>query len=74
MEGEIIAGIAIVLILGGAIGYIAKAKKSGAKCIGCPGGCSCGKRCGQNACGCHGCGREGEALEAVEKSDDEQNV
>ena len=36
-------------ILRFAIGYIRKAKKQGAKCIGCPhsgscgGGCSCGK-------------------------------
>ena len=34
-------------ILGLAIGYIRKAKKRGAKCIGCPhtGSCSCG--CGK---------------------------
>jgi len=41
----------IVLILGGAIAYIVKAKKSGKKCIGCPGGGSCGG-CSQS-CNCH---------------------
>ena len=48
---EIIAIIAVVLIIGGAVAYIVKAKASGQKCIGCPyskqcssgkGGCSCG--------------------------------
>lgn len=38
----------IVVILGLAIGYIIKAKKSGAKCIGCPSGKSC-------SCGCSEC-------------------
>ena len=43
----------IALIVGAAMAYIIKAKKSGKKCIGCPysgscgkekaGGCSCGK-------------------------------
>ena len=38
----------IALIVGGATLYIYKAKKSGAKCVGCPhakscsGGCGCG--------------------------------
>lgn len=38
---EAIAIIAIVLIIGGALLYIVKAKKRGAKCIGCPDGSSC---------------------------------
>ena len=48
MLTEIIAIAAIVLIVGGAVAYIIKAKKSVRKCIGCPyassckaGGCSC---------------------------------
>ena len=45
----------IVVILGAAIIYIRKVKKSGKKCIGCPGGCSCsGKTEGNSSCGC-GC-------------------
>ena len=54
--GEIIAIALIVLIVGGAVAYIVKAKKSGKKCIGCPdsgscphaksGGCQCG--CGSD--------------------------
>ena len=37
---NVIIPIVIVLIVGGAVAYIVKAKKSGAKCIGCPsGGC-----------------------------------
>lgn len=46
----------VVIILGAAIIYIRKAKKSGAKCIGCPEGGNCPHH--QNAssgcsCGCH---------------------
>lgn len=46
MENLIIIGIvAVILVL--AIGYVVKAKKSGKKCIGCPGdGCSCSGSCG----------------------------
>ena len=42
----------IVLILGGAVWFIRKAKKSGKKCIGCPDSCACSAgNCG----GCTGC-------------------
>ena len=47
--GEIIAIAAIALIIGGAVFYIIKAKKSGKKCIGCPDGCSCS---GKSCCSC----------------------
>ncbi len=55
MADFIVVGI-LVIIVGAAIIYIRKAKKSGAKCIGCPSGCSCsvkkaeGTKCN---CGCH---------------------
>lgn len=42
---DIIAAIAIVVIVGLAIGYIVKEKRRGAKCIGCPHAGSCGKNC-----------------------------
>ena len=47
VENVIIIAI-IALIIGGALGYIIKAKKSGQKCIGCP--------YGKNGCSgsCHG--------------------
>ena len=41
MIPDIIATIVIALVIGGAIFYIVKAKKSGKKCIGCPDSCSC---------------------------------
>ena len=44
--GEIIAIVIIAVIVGGAIFYVIKAKKSGKKCIGCPDGCSCNGSCG----------------------------
>ena len=39
----IILGI-IVLIVGGAVFYIIKKKRSGTKCIGCPYAHQCGKK------------------------------
>ena len=38
---DILAGLSLTGILGGAIAYIVKSKKSGKKCIGCPDCCSC---------------------------------
>ena len=38
---DVIVLIILALILGGAITYIVKAKKSGVKCIGCPAGGNC---------------------------------
>lgn len=52
----------LVVIIGLAARYVIKAKKSGAKCIGCPaGGCSCSsdESCGCG-CGCGGCHVDGE--------------
>ena len=50
MLTEIIAIAAIVLIVGGAIAYIIKAKKSGRKCIGCPYASSCKSGCKSGGC------------------------
>lgn len=47
--------IAIIgVIIGAAVGYIIKAKKSGKKCIGCPDSGSCSS-CGSSCSGCTGC-------------------
>ena len=40
----------ITLIVGGAVAYIIKAKKSGKKCIGCPDSDACGKGGCQGSC------------------------
>ena len=55
---DIIVIAVIALILGLAIFYIVKAKKSGKKCIGCPNGASCpsGGGCSGNCSGCT-CGK-----------------
>lgn len=53
----IIIGV-IVLVVGAAVAYIIKTKKSGKKCIGCPDGCSCnakGKKSGDDNYYCCGC-------------------
>ena len=46
----VIAVVVVVAILALAVGYIYKAKKRGAKCIGCPDSGTC------SAKGCSGCG------------------
>ena len=52
----------LALILGAAILYIYKAKKSGKKCIGCPDSGGCGSA--KNSCGCGcSCGCENENKE-----------
>lgn len=49
---DLIAVAVIIVVIGLALGYIIKAKKSGKKCIGCPDGCSCssGKTDGCSCC------------------------
>lgn len=42
--------VIIAAILAAVIAYIVRAKKQGAKCIGCPYAKSCGK-CGSGGCG-----------------------
>ena len=49
--GEIIAAALALIIVGLAILYIIRAKKSGQKCIGCP----YSKTCGSGKCGCSCC-------------------
>lgn len=39
---NLILVIVLALIVGGALAYIYRAKRSGAKCIGCPSGKTCG--------------------------------
>ena len=54
----VIAVVIVVAIIVLAVRYIYKAKKSGAKCIGCPDGGSCSAgSCNSCGCGC-GCGEE----------------
>ncbi len=50
MMTDIIIAAVLVVIVGGAIAYIYKAKKSGKKCIGCPDGCSCSAKNGICSC------------------------
>ena len=47
--------VIVLSIVGGAAFYIYRAKKSGAKCIGCPDSKTCGGNCG--SCGGH-CGHK----------------
>lgn len=40
---DIIISVILIVIVGSAVGYIIKAKKSGKKCIGCPDSGTCEK-------------------------------
>ena len=55
---DFIVVVVILAILGLAIRYIYKAKKSGVKCIGCPAGKTCSGGSGGCA-GCSGCSPSG---------------
>ena len=58
---DIIAVAVIVLVVGGAIAYIIKAKKSGQKCIGCPDSKTCSGGCSGKCSGCNSpCGKSKE--------------
>lgn len=59
---DLIIGVIIVVIVGLAIRYIYKAKKSGVKCIGCPDGATCSSKMeGADGCGCCRCGCQSDA-------------
>lgn len=51
MVADIIIIAAIVVIVGGAVAYIVRAKKSGKKCIGCPDGAGCSSKGCSCCCG-----------------------
>jgi len=59
MDNLIIIGV-LALILGLAIYYIYKSKKSGKKCIGCPDSGSCSSGCCMSCSGCSECGKHPE--------------
>ena len=49
---DLIAGLIILAILGGAIGYIVHAKRSGKKCLSCPAADCPSKDSGSSSCCC----------------------
>ena len=52
MGESVIPILLIVLIVGFAVAYIIRAKKSGQKCIGCPDSKSCSGNCASCSFGC----------------------
>ena len=48
MIENIVVIAVLVIVVGGAVAYIVRAKKKGQKCIGCPYGESCTKNCCSN--------------------------
>ena len=54
MDNFIIVAV-LVLVIGGAVAYVVKAKKNGAKCIGCPDGAKCSGNCSGCTGNCGGC-------------------
>ena len=47
---DIILGIVLILLIGGAILYLVRAKKAGVKCVGCPHSAECAAK---NKGGCN---------------------
>ncbi len=58
MGESVIPIILIVLIVGFAVAYIIRAKKSGQKCIGCPDSKTCSGNCSACGCGCQSAKKE----------------
>lgn len=60
----IVLFVLAALVLGAAV-YVARAKKRGVKCIGCPSGCACSRQGGHSEGGCKGgapcCGGHGHS-------------
>ncbi len=52
MEDFLVLAI-LALVLAVAIIYVVRAKKKGAKCVGCPYANSCGKNTGNGSCSCN---------------------
>ena len=52
MGDNIVPIIIIAIIVGLAVAYIIKAKKSGKKCIGCPDSSACSGKCSSCSYGC----------------------
>ena len=53
MADVIVVGV-LLIIVGAAVWYIIKSKKSGVKCIGCPAAGNCaGKNHSDSGCSCH---------------------
>lgn len=46
---DIVLVLFLVLLIGGAVAYVLREKKNGAKCIGCPASGACGGKCGRHA-------------------------
>ena len=46
---DVVIVLILIVIVGGAVGYIIKEKKKGTKCIGCPHSGNCGKNCGSKS-------------------------
>lgn len=61
MKNIVITAI-LIIVLALSIGYIVKAQKSGAKCIGCPSSKDCGSKSSNSSCncGCHNCNPDTE--------------
>lgn len=55
---DVIVVVVLLVVIGAAVAYIVKAKKSGVRCIGCPSGGSCSGGCGGNCGGDAGCSSE----------------
>ena len=58
--GDFVVIVILLLVIGAAVAYIIKAKKSGVKCIGCPAAGTCAHK-NNGTSGCGGCGSNGQS-------------
>ena len=52
MEDFLVLAV-LTVVLVSAIIYVARAKKKGIKCVGCPNAKTCGKNTEKSSCGCN---------------------
>lgn len=59
---DIIAIAVLLILIGAAAWYVHRERRRGAKCIGCPSGCSCSSKARGS---CRGCGHHGHSEHAA---------
>ncbi len=63
---DIIAIFAIMVVVGGAVLYLIRAKRRGERCVGCPYSKTCGGSCSH--------GDNAEKVESMRRNEDAENV
>lgn len=65
---DIIVGLVLAVLIGGAIAYIVKEKKKGTVCIGCPAAGTCGAKNHPGSAGCSCCSGLESSLDEIREA------